>query len=243
MFLPEENIFYCFKTMRINTVLLTFIVANFTMITGSRYCSWSKATAVSVTSCPRAKPDVEKRSKLKNCPSLAVIQNCSEPMMFKYHCVMNENENSFFEVCAPEYYILGACAEYNTYGAVIQPHYRLKCSNVDPPCANRYISTDAYLYEGCYNVVEKNMHKLFTELQLNTPVIIQNNESTISGRGEASDRRYHILIGCVAVAATIVGILIIRRTCASDVENNSYEKKKMPERREKKRKEGDFTPV
>lgn len=35
--------------------------------------------------------------------------------------------------------------------------------------------------EGCYNVVEKNMHKLFTELQLNTPVIIQNNESTISG--------------------------------------------------------------
>lgn len=39
----------------------------------------------------------------------------------------------------------GFCTEYNTYGAVIQPHYRLKCSNVDPPCAARYISTDAYL--------------------------------------------------------------------------------------------------
>lgn len=39
----------------------------------------------------------------------------------------------------------GFCTEYNTYGAVIQPHYRLKCSNVDPPCVDRYISTDAYL--------------------------------------------------------------------------------------------------
>lgn len=42
-------------------------------------------------------------------------------------------------------YVAGFCTEYNVYGAVIQPHYHLKCDIVDPPCANRYISTDAYL--------------------------------------------------------------------------------------------------
>lgn len=37
------------------------------------------------------------------------------------------------------------CAEYNTGGAVVQPHYELKCSNVIPPCKTSYNSTDAYL--------------------------------------------------------------------------------------------------
>ena len=37
------------------------------------------------------------------------------------------------------------CAEYNTVGERIQPHYSLKCSDVMPPCGKRYISTDAYM--------------------------------------------------------------------------------------------------
>lgn len=41
--------------------------------------------------------------------------------------------------------LVGHCAEYNTGGAVVQPHYELKCSDVIPPCKTSYNSTDAYL--------------------------------------------------------------------------------------------------
>lgn len=40
---------------------------------------------------------------------------------------------------------VGFCAEYNIVGARIQPHHKLRCSDVNPPCAARYNSTDAYL--------------------------------------------------------------------------------------------------
>lgn len=39
----------------------------------------------------------------------------------------------------------GYCAEYNTLGKGIFPHFNLRCSDVTPPCDSRYISTDAYL--------------------------------------------------------------------------------------------------
>lgn len=41
--------------------------------------------------------------------------------------------------------LVGYCTEYNTGGAVVQPHYELKCSDVNPPCKTSYNSTDAYL--------------------------------------------------------------------------------------------------
>lgn len=50
---------------------------------------------------------MDERAKMKNCEALAAIQNCTVPEKFKYHCVMNELETEFVEVCAPEYYIHG----------------------------------------------------------------------------------------------------------------------------------------
>lgn len=43
------------------------------------------------------------------------------------------------------YIFQGYCPEYNTYGAVVQAHFNLKCSEVQPPCPDRYLSTESYL--------------------------------------------------------------------------------------------------
>lgn len=39
----------------------------------------------------------------------------------------------------------GYCTEYNEVGSVIQAHHNLKCTDVTPPCASSYLSTEAYL--------------------------------------------------------------------------------------------------
>lgn len=50
---------------------------------------------------------METRAKLKKCELQAHQQNCSSIEKIKYHCVMNEFENAFIEVCAPVYRIHG----------------------------------------------------------------------------------------------------------------------------------------
>lgn len=118
-------------------------------------CHWSRITAEIVTSCPANKQKMRERAQFKKCEQIAREQNCTERHNFKYHCVMDEQEKAYFEVCAVESIIHDYCAEYNTGGAVVQPNYNLKCSEVNPQCISRwYISTDAYLNKGCYNIVK-----------------------------------------------------------------------------------------
>lgn len=74
---------------------------------GIRFCQWSKESAQPVSFCPKNKSMMEVRAKIKNCEAMAGILNCKIPEKFKYHCVMNELETEFVEVCAPEYYIHG----------------------------------------------------------------------------------------------------------------------------------------
>nr|XP_022291294.1 uncharacterized protein LOC111102724 [Crassostrea virginica] len=141
--------------MRPTGLCFFFVCGCHFMVNGSRYCSWSNKTVEEVLSCPTNKTEYEERKKIKNCEELANKQNCTLPHQFVYHCVLNDLETSLVEVCAPQYVIIGYCAEYNIVGAVIQPHTTLKCRNVTPQCPNRYISTDAYLYPGCYNAVKR----------------------------------------------------------------------------------------
>lgn len=195
-----------------HSVFLTFIAVKCLRISDGKFCFWSNKTVDSVTSCPRTKSEMMERARLKNCTSLAFIQNCTETVKFKYHCVMNELEDEFLEVCAPEYYIHDACTEYNTYGAVIQPHYRLKCSEVDPPCPGRYLSTDAYLYEGCYDAVKKNKDRILTGTWVisNGSVII--NGSRIPERIAGSeDNNFYMLIFLVLVLVSEAVIIFVRR--------------------------------
>lgn len=149
--------------MRINTHCLIFFLAQYFEVTESRYCAWSHQTVENVKSCPLTTEEYEKRRDLKNCELLSQKQNCTEASNFRYHCVMNEFEDALVEVCAPAYTINGFCAEYNIIGRRIQLHNGIKCSDVNPPCPNRYISTDAYLYRGCYDVIKRKLLARSTE--------------------------------------------------------------------------------
>lgn len=129
---------------------------------GGIICPWSGHTSQKVASCPESQNDMEVRANEKNCESIAHKQNCTTPDKIKYHCVMNELENAFIEVCAPEYRIHGYCTEYNEIGRVIQVHHNLNCESVKPPCDSSYLSTEAFRYKGCYDKVRNNIQTLST---------------------------------------------------------------------------------
>lgn len=122
---------------------------------GGIICPWSRNTSQTVASCPESQEEMEVSAKKKNCESIAHEQKCTTPEKIKYHCVINELEKAFIEVCAPEYRIHGYCTEYNEVGTVIQAHHNLRCENVKPPCNSTYLSTDAYRFKGCYDIVRK----------------------------------------------------------------------------------------
>lgn len=157
----------------------------------TRKCPWSTKTVKYVESCPENRSGMENRAKIKNCK--LVPQNCTEPNKFKYHCVINEMGDKFVEVCAEEYFVHDFCTEYNSYGETIQEHYTLKCSDVKPPCPNRYLSTAAYLYNGCYDVVKKKKQKLKTASSINA---------------KTTQKSHIVLILVTLPVAGIIGIVL-----------------------------------
>lgn len=72
-----------------------------------RFCIWSTQTVEKVKSCPVSISEWERRKEIKRCSLLAQKQNCTDVSNFEYHCVINEYENAFIEVCAPGYIING----------------------------------------------------------------------------------------------------------------------------------------
>lgn len=80
---------------------------------GGIICPWSRYTSQKVASCPESQNEMEVRANEKNCESIAHKQNCTTSEKIKYHCVMNELENAFIEVCAPEYRIHGMFSCYS----------------------------------------------------------------------------------------------------------------------------------
>lgn len=200
--------------MNLYTSTLTFTITLFLsvipLVLCSRFCQWSNKTAVPVSSCPQNKSVMEERAKIKDCATIAVIQSCTVSGNFKYHCLMNELETGFVEVCAPQYYIHGYCTEYNSLGAAIQEHFSVKCSDVKPPCNNSYLSTDAYLYKGCYERFRENTFISSTEFPSDTGI----QKTTVSHlRIDKSDRNTYLTIIALTVGlgtAIILSCLIIK---------------------------------
>lgn len=200
--------------MKINlyTSTFTFAIILFLkiipLVLCSRFCQWSNETAVAVTSCPQNKSVMEERAKIKNCEAIAGIQTCTVPENFKYHCVMNELETEFVEVCAPQYYIHGHCTEFNSLGVAIQEHFTVKCSDVKPPCNKSYLSTDAYLYKGCYERVRENLFISSTDTGI--------QKTTVSHlRIDKSDRNIYLIMFVTLVGlsvAVILGLVIKYKT-------------------------------
>lgn len=65
----------------------------------------SSKTAEIVDSCPETLKEMTKRAKVKNCEEQSRTQNCTGTKPYEYHCLINELEDAFVEVCAEKKYI------------------------------------------------------------------------------------------------------------------------------------------
>lgn len=152
-----------------------------------------------VQSCPMSKDGWVKKAFYKKCTDKAERKNCTKAAhRFQYHCLINAYLNETLEVCAPERFIFGFCAEFNVAGRVIQRHRLAKCNDVFPKCDRIYSSIHAYKYPDCYKLVNKNRdfkttvlpqerrtsaeteHLKTTDLPLERPTSAETEHSKIS---------------------------------------------------------------
>lgn len=201
--------------MNLYTSIFTFAISLIPTVLCSRFCLWSHKTAVPVSSCPQNKSAMEERAKIKNCKAIAAIQNCTVYQNFKYHCVMNELETTFVEVCAPQYTIHGYCTEYNSLGAAIQEHFSLKCSDVKPSCNKTYLSTDAYLNKGCSKMVRKDIQLSSTDLLTDSVIQTTTDNQLLNDKSKNTTLLIIITVIAIAIAAfavlTLLVCLIVKR--------------------------------
>lgn len=196
--------------MNLYTFIFTFVISLVPTVLCSRFCQWSEKTVETVSSCPQNKSAMEERAKIKNCKEIARFQRCTVPEKFKYHCVMNELETTFVELCAPQYIIHGYCTEYNSLGAAIQEHFSLKCSDVKPSCNKTYLSTDAYLNKGCSKMVRKDIQLSSTDL-LKDPVIQTTTVNHLLN-DKSKNTTLLIIITVIAIAVLTLSVcLIVKR--------------------------------
>lgn len=55
-----------------------------------------------VDSCPESLNEMTKRANVKNCEKHSSTHNCTGTEPYVYHCLINELQDAFVEVCAPE---------------------------------------------------------------------------------------------------------------------------------------------
>lgn len=74
---------------------------------GANVCNESLSTVQQVTFCPRSFTELQLAVERKRCDALAKIQTCVDPKKFVYHCLVNQQNDGFVEVCAPEWILAG----------------------------------------------------------------------------------------------------------------------------------------
>lgn len=121
----------------------------------AKYCQEAVDSVKKVKSCPTSKAERDKAARMKNCEGKALRQNCSKVDQFEYHCVINGYRNITLEVCAPTRIIFGHCVEFNVAGGVIQDQFSAPCDEHFPKCDAFYLSSTAYKYSDCYDLVLK----------------------------------------------------------------------------------------
>ncbi|XP_062620525.1 uncharacterized protein LOC134282093 [Saccostrea cucullata] len=118
-----------------------------------RNCPIATSTITYVPHCPMNKAEWKIAATKKNCSDMT--QSCVKNEDFQYHCVVNSWINATMEVCAPTWYCMGYCAEFNIRGERIQDNFNAPCTSLNNPCPARYLSSESYLYKGCYELVQK----------------------------------------------------------------------------------------
>lgn len=142
-------------TCRFRDILFfVMFTTTFRSVSGCEPCHFAVFTVLEVDSCPENEHEWADRAAKKNCERYALKQKCSKPEQFKYHCAVNELENTLIEVCAKEHLIMGGvCTEYNEIGRTIQGHDIINNKDVKPSCPEIYWSSQAYRCKGCNNFV------------------------------------------------------------------------------------------
>nr|XP_034334900.1 uncharacterized protein LOC117692048 [Crassostrea gigas] len=132
-----------------------------------------------VKKCPENEEKWREAAARMNCTIYA--NQCDEPERLVYHCVINTFVNQTLEVCAYAQNILqGHCTEYNIRGNIIQPNVRTNCKAFSQnPCPQLYNSTEAYKYQGCYELTRE----LSTNSQQTEYGIKQNVETSSLKKG------------------------------------------------------------
>ncbi|XP_052711970.1 uncharacterized protein LOC128186230 [Crassostrea angulata] len=160
--------------------LIVAIVLNFS---DCDYCPVSAPTVSVVSKCPTTKTEWDQAASRKKCSHMSAKCGTKSPV---YHCLLNQWRNETVEVCASNWYISGFCAIYNTEEMKVIDDFDRDCTNLTGgPCPTRYISTDAYMYQGCYG---------------------KRNTSTSL---PSTEKQVHVSTDCTLPAALIAIIIVL----------------------------------
>nr|XP_022308694.1 uncharacterized protein LOC111114603 isoform X4 [Crassostrea virginica] len=101
-----------------------------------------------VHKCPQNKAEWKDREREFKCPEINKAH--------VYHCVLDSKGTKLLEVCAPVVNIQGGrCTAFDISRHTIQES-SISCSDT---CPNEYKSSDAYLYQSCYEQVYETEHR------------------------------------------------------------------------------------
>ncbi|XP_048767051.1 carboxy-terminal kinesin 2-like isoform X1 [Ostrea edulis] len=155
-----------------------------------------------VSDCPRTEPEWNAASIRKNCDVV-----CPQS---RYHCVISKEMNATMEVCAEPKYLQGYCAYFNSDEDRIRNLLAADCSKFPNPCPNRYMSTDAFKYTACYDLI-----KLYVvpSVQTTSEITGQESNGKTGGRQTEETLDMGIIVGitlsCVVILMFVIALLIV----------------------------------
>ncbi|XP_062615254.1 uncharacterized protein LOC134276985 isoform X2 [Saccostrea cucullata] len=148
--------------------LLIFVqvsTANGGQVRVPRYCHESMETIRMVQECPSNAHEFRLAKRRAKCAD--VMQNCTNPAKFKYHCVL-DSKGQLIEVCAVEFSsINGLCIEYNHGGQRLQNNDRI-CKDC---FSNRIMSPKMYQYKDCLQA-RPLIDRIFIQIKQNSSTLL-----------------------------------------------------------------------
>uniref|UniRef100_A0A8W8JHW9 LIM zinc-binding domain-containing protein n=2 Tax=Magallana gigas TaxID=29159 RepID=A0A8W8JHW9_MAGGI len=174
---------FCMTSIMKHQAAIALLIAILSNFSNCDYCPVSAPTVSVVSKCPTTKTEWDEAASRKKCSHMSAKCGNKSPV---YHCLLNQWRNETVEVCASNWYISGFCAIYNTEEMKVIDDFSRDCTNLTGgPCPTRYISTDAYMYQGCYG---------------------KRNTSTSL---PSTDKQVHVSTDCTSPAALIAIIIVL----------------------------------
>lgn len=132
-------------------MICILLISLYLVVVTSERCLESLLTLENAPYCPRNETELLTAMQRKQCQNMGIIQKCTRPEQFKYHCFSNvwEQKNTTIEVCVPVIISKGYCLEFNESSGRLQEIYRMDCTHFSKPCSTRFLSSDVLHYMQC----------------------------------------------------------------------------------------------